>query len=145
MSHATCVLCGASQPLLRVYIGMQSPRPNLIAISCTECGEVSSQLRTFGDYLLFGATYGAIAVLLIALGMFVGPDVNVAWIALLAAVVPFLFLPAWWAARVRTRLADEAPAQDLTVGQKFVFLFVTITLIASMVGGGVFVYVVWLS
>jgi hypothetical protein len=145
MSHATCARCGASQPLLRVYLGMQSPRPNLIAISCTECGEVSSQLRTLGDYLLFAVVYGLLAALFVVLGMFVGPDVEVVWVAIVAGLVPFFFLPAWWASLVRERLAGEAPADDLTVAQKLLFLLVAATVIGAMVGGGVFAYLRWLS
>jgi hypothetical protein len=46
---------------------------------------------------------------------------------------------------VRERLAGEAPADDLTVAQKLLFLLVAATVIGAMVGGGVFAYLRWLS
>lgn len=143
MSHATCALCGAEQPLVRVYIGMNHPRPNLLAISCTECGRVSSQMRTLGDYLLFSFVYGCLAALFVVLGMFVGPDVEITWVALIGATVPFLFLPAWWATHVAQRLAADAPAEDLTIAQKLIYLLVAITVIGCMVAAGVFGYLMW--
>lgn len=145
MARATCPLCGADNPIVRVYLGMQHPRPNLIALSCKECGETSSQVRTLGEYITFSVVYSIIALVLVIIGMNVLEEsLDLGWIATIAGIVPFTFLPAWWASRQADALAEIAPAKDIPVGAKMVNLSLAIALIAGIIGGGLLVYLVYI-
>ncbi len=140
MAHATCVLCGASNPLTRVYAAMGSPRPNLVPIACSACGKVSSQLRSLGEYLAFGAVYAAIATVLMITGIALFEERWDTWIAVVAGAMPFAFLPGWWAARQAASLAARAPTEDLSVGQKLLYLLATLVEIAAILGGALLAY-----
>ena len=124
---------------------MQSFQPNLIGLACKQCGKVSSQLRTLGDYIAFSLIYSLITLLLVAVGMAtLGEDLHLDWIATIAAILGFAFLPAWWSTRQASVLAAQAPQQDLTVGKKLGYLLVTIAVLATVLGGGLFAYLVWI-
>ena len=144
MVHASCALCGASQPLLRVYVGMQHPRPNLLAISCTSCRKVSSQLRTPDDYVRFAIIYGCSTLLLLMIGV-AAVDLHIAWLSLLAATLPAAVLPGWWCARIAHRFEQDAPAQDLTLRQKLLYLSLAVAVIAVIVGVGLFGFLLLLA
>tara|TARA_R110002094_G_scaffold25005_22_gene37307 strand:- start:1514 stop:1957 length:444 start_codon:yes stop_codon:yes gene_type:complete len=144
MATASCALCGASNTVMRVYIGMQHPRPNLLAISCTECGKVSSQLRTLPDYAAFAVIYSLISLGFVIAGMQVlGDSLDIGWIAAIAATIPFAFLPAWWAIRQAAQIAELAPQPDLTLGQKLGYLGIAILIIGGIIGGGLALFLIY--
>ncbi|MCK5942082.1 MAG: hypothetical protein KAI24_08950 [Planctomycetes bacterium] len=145
MASATCVRCAARQPIGRIYAAITSSQPNILAIRCAQCGEVSSQLRTLGDYLTFAVVYGGIALLFVVLGMRVGPDVDTAWIATIAAVLPYTFLPAWWGVRMGPRLAAIAPAEEIGAGERVLYLLVALTVIGAIIGAGLLGYLLLLA
>lgn len=144
MAKATCALCGARNGVMRVYIGMQHPKPNLIAISCTECGEVSSQLRTLTEYATFAVVYGLITLGLLIVGILAIDDaLEVYWTATIAAILPFTFLPAWWATRQADALAAAAPQEDITFGQKIGYTTVALLIISGLLGSGLAVFLIY--
>jgi len=144
MGRATCALCGARNSIIRVYLGMQHPRPNLIALSCKECGKTSSQMRTLGDYVGFAIIYSIITLLLVILGINVlGETLDTGWIATIAGILPFTVLPAWWSSRQADALAKLAPCEDISITSKITYLLITISLIAGIIGGGLLVYLVY--
>lgn len=146
MVRATCALCGASNSVMRVYLGMQHPRPNLLALSCKQCGKVSSQLRTLGDYLTFSVIYSAITLPLVILGMhLIGHVLETGWVATIAAVIPFTFLPAWWANRRADQYAQGIPREDISNGRKVLFLLVALGLIGGWIAGGLLIYLVYIA
>jgi hypothetical protein len=145
MPSAACALCGARQPLRRVYVGMQHPRPNLLAISCTSCKTVSSQLQSLDDYLRFAVIYGCSTLLLLALGVAALEDVHIAWLSLVAAALPAAVLPGWWCARIAHRFQTDAPSNDLTLRQKLLYLFSATSVIAVIVGVGLFAFLLLLA
>lgn len=144
MTRATCARCGARNSIIRVYLGMQHPRPNLIALSCKECGETSSQMRTIGEYTTFSVIYSIITLVLVVIGINVlGNAFDVGWIAAIAGILPFTVLPAWWSTRQADALAKLAPCDDISITLKITYLLIAIALIAGIIGGGLLAYLVY--
>lgn len=142
--HAVCVPCGVHNSLLRVYLAMKSPAPNLIALACKSCGGTAPQLRSPAEYVLFSTIYSGITLtLLIAALTVAGSGERIVWYATLSASVPFLFLPAWWALQNTPKLAAAAPAEDLTLSEKLVCLALSIAIIVTILGGGLFAFLLY--
>jgi len=146
VARATCALCGASNPVARVYLAFWNPSPNIISLSCNQCGETASQVRNRSEAVRFAVAYALTALPLVVLGLNVlGSTLDRVWILAIAATLPFTVLPAWWATRQADSLAQLAPAQELTTRAKISYLLTVVAVIKIIFGTGLLLYFVYID
>lgn len=146
MARATCALCGASNPIARVYLAIRDPGPNIISLSCKHCGETASQVRNRSEAVRFAAAYALTALPLAVVGLNVlEGTLDQAWTLVIAAILPFTVLPAWWANRQADSLAQSAPAKEITTRAKISCMLIMVAVIKIIFGTGLLLYLVYID
>lgn len=122
---------------------LATPRPRLDGGTTRDTAARAPRLRTLGDHLQFALLYAAIVLVLLVTGLAVAQDRSgIVWITAASALLPFTFLPGWWA---EFRGAELAARSDVpTRTERVCHALITLVAVSVLLGGGLLAALLYL-